>query len=84
MQPILTKFSFAISAVFSKLLENGPGRAVVTDSGTTSSTGFSVFIQTIIGTLKDLFLNIGEFLLRMIAKLAYFVIKIVLNIQLIC
>lgn len=81
MQPLLTKFSFAISAVFSKLLENGPGRAVVTDSGSTSSTGFSVFIQAIVSTLKDLFLNLGEFLLRMLAKLAYFVIKIVLNIM---
>lgn len=82
MQSLLLKINFVISSIFSKLLNNGRGRSVVTEeSVTTDPSGFSLFFKSILDTIVDFLLEMGEFLLRLVARLAYFVIKIVLNIM---
>lgn len=82
MQVILTKVSNFFVSIISLLLDNGSGRAVVEKTKLDNDTsGFSVFINTIIDAVVQFFKNIAEVILRILAQIAYFIAKIALNIM---
>lgn len=81
MQLFFSKIKYFALTISNLLLDNGAGRAkVLTDSGSTNPSGFSAFITDLLTSLRDTLLNVALFLLRLLARLAYFLAKITLNI----
>ena len=83
MQLLFGKFNSFCMTVSRFMLDNGKGRVtqVKEKSEPGDPSGFSMFIHEILDSVGDALLNIGEFLLRCLARLAYFIMKICLNIM---
>ena len=79
---LFSKINLILSRVSRFILVNGPGRVVV-DNHTESVddlSGFTTFFKNVITTIGDALMNFGEFILRMLARLAYFILTIALNL----
>lgn len=83
MQQLLFKFNNVCAKLFNLMLDNGSGRAkpVSETNSPGDPSGISTFINGILTTIGDALLNFGEFLLRCLAKIAYFLAKLALNIM---
>ena len=83
MQLLFGKFSSFCLNISRLMLDNGRGRVtpVAETKEAGDPSGFSMFIHGILDSVVDALLNVGEFLLRCLARLAYFIIKICLNIM---
>lgn len=82
MQVLLSKFKFACTNIVKLLLDNGQGRAVkLTESKASDPSGFSVFIKFIVDSIVSFLMDIGETLLRLLARIVYFIARICLNLM---
>lgn len=83
MQQLLFKANNFCASLFNLLLDNGTGRAkpVSETNSPGDPSGISTFINNILTSIGNALLSFGEFLLRCLAKIAYFLAELALNIM---
>lgn len=79
---LFKNLNLILSRVSRFILVNGPGGVKVDNHNEVvdDPSGFAFFFSNLIKNIGNAIMEFGEFLLRMLARLAYFILKIALNL----
>ena len=79
---LFSKINLIFASISRFILANGPGGSVGGSNSTEvgDPSGFVTFFNQLLTNIANAIVNLGEFLLRCLARLAYFIVKITLNL----